>query len=60
MINDSDLNYVHEQGVLGHALCWVIDGSCLYDLPLNEIYANIFLSSDQVEDVSSEYPDLLE
>lgn len=58
MIFDNDLNYVHNPDNFGYALCWVIGEECLYDLPLSENYANMFLLSDSIEDVSSEYSNL--
>lgn len=56
MINDKSIEFVFGQGK-GTALVWVIDGECLYDLPLNNNYASIFLSATDVIDVSSEYSD---
>lgn len=58
MITDNDLKYIHDHEKLGHALSWVIDGECVYDIALNDKYAEIFLLSDTIEDVSLEYPDL--
>lgn len=56
MLNDKSLNYVKTE-VKGKALVWVIDGQCLYDLPLNKEYADMFLETDNVVDISSSYPD---
>ena len=56
MINDLDIIFNPEKGK-GKALVWVIDGECLYDLPLNNEYANIFLAGTTVMDVSTSYPD---
>jgi hypothetical protein len=56
MINDNSIEFVLEEGK-GTPLVWVIDGECLYDLPLNNNYADIFLSVTEVVDVSSDYPD---
>jgi len=56
MITDSDLEFIH-QGNNGIPLVWVIDGQCLYDLPLYPIDADMFINSDQVIDVSDNYPD---
>ena len=39
------------------ALVWVIDGQCLYDLPLLNLHANMFLNNDQVIDISAQYPE---
>ena len=37
-------------------LVWVIDQQCLYDMPVLEGYAQMFLMCTAVEDVSNEYP----
>lgn len=55
MINDTDIEFKTDQGK-GKALVWVIDGECLYDLPLNNNYADMFISVTRVVDVSSTYP----
>ena len=53
MINDDS---VFGRG--GNALVWVIDGQCLYDIPVNSLeYVAMFRESDEVLDVSNEYPD---
>lgn len=52
-IGGNDISF----GVKGIALTWVIDGDCLYDLPVSEEYADIFLNHDEVIDISDEYPD---
>jgi hypothetical protein len=44
-------------GAKGVALVWTIDGDCLYDIPVFEEYVDMFTSSDEVLDVSDEYPD---
>jgi hypothetical protein len=41
----------------GIPLVWVINGECLYDLPLSVANAEVFLTADEVVDVSSEYPE---
>lgn len=56
MINDIDIEFQSDQGK-GQALVWVIDGDCLYDLPLNKNYAGMFLATTDILDVSNEYPD---
>jgi hypothetical protein len=56
MINDKDIEFQFGQGS-GKALVWTIDGDCLYDLPLNNVYADMFLSVTDILDVSDEYPD---
>jgi len=55
MINDNSIEFVSGEGK-GTPLVWVIDEECLYDLPLNNNYADMFLSVTEVVDVSSEYP----
>lgn len=57
ILNDVDIEYVYNQGVSGIPLVWVIDNQCLYDAPILAEYGEIFLSSDQVLDVSADYPD---
>lgn len=39
------------------ALVWVIDRQCLYDLPLSNLHANMFLNNDEVLDISDQYPE---
>lgn len=56
MITDQDIEFDINKGY-GKALVWIIDGDCLYDLPLNLDYAEIFLSYDDILDVSHEYPE---
>ncbi len=56
MLNDTDLEFTYS-GTPGVALVWVIDGECLYDLPLSVEHAEIFLNADQVVDISEEYPE---
>ena len=56
MITDDDLNFVF-QGNPGIPLVWVIDGECLYDLPLSPTDADMFMNHDEVMDVSNDYPD---
>lgn len=56
MITDADLEFIH-QGNNGVPLVWVIDGQCLYDLPLYPIDADMFMNHDEVIDVSVNYPD---
>ncbi len=51
---------INEQNIIGSygdALVWVIDNQCLYDLPILQEYVSIFTESDEVLDVSDEYPD---
>jgi hypothetical protein len=55
MLTDNNINFVHN-GVNGTALVWVIEEDCLYDLPLSVEHAQIFLDTDEVIDISEEYP----
>lgn len=58
MLTDSSILYVRgNDGIDGVALVWVIDGECVYDIPIWQEYQDIFLNSDSVTDVSSLYPD---
>jgi hypothetical protein len=56
MFTDKDLEWIEgtspEESM---ALVWVIDGQCLYDLPILNYYADIFLNHDEVVDVSDQY-----
>lgn len=56
MITDSDLEFIHT-GNHGVPLVWIIDGQCLYDLPLYPVDADMFMNNDYVVDVSENYPD---
>jgi hypothetical protein len=56
MINDTTVAFTGNFGK-GKALVWIIDGDCLYDLALDNNYADMFLSVTSAEDVSSSYPD---
>ena len=55
-LTDLDIEFTYN-GVRGIALVWVIDGDCLYDLPLSVEHAEIFMSADEVQNISSEYPE---
>lgn len=50
MINQDDVF-----GTGGDALVWIIDGDCLYDIPVIEQYVSMFTESDEVLDVTDEY-----
>jgi len=52
MINDDSV-----YGSGGDALVWVIDGDCLYDIPVLAEHVSMFTESDEVIDVSEDYPD---
>ena len=54
MLTDESIKYV-KTDIKGTALVWVIDGRCLYDLPLNKQYADIFLNADSVIDISNQH-----
>ena len=55
-LTDIDIEFVYN-GEPGVALVWVIDGDCLYDLPLSAEHAEAFLTADEVVDISADYPD---
>jgi hypothetical protein len=48
MITDRDIIYTYDKEIPAVALVWVIDGQCLYDLPLAMKHGLIFLESDEV------------
>jgi hypothetical protein len=56
MLTDKSIDFVFE-GEKGIAVVWVIDTQCLYDLPLSEYHASIFLEATEVVDISEEYPE---
>lgn len=56
MLNDTNIIFNYN-GIPGVPLTWVIDQECLYDLPLSEEHANIFLNADSIIDISIQYPD---
>jgi hypothetical protein len=41
----------------GIPLVWIIDGQCLFDLAVKPEYISVFTESDEILDVSDEYPD---
>ena len=61
MLKDINIQFVAGNdvafGAKGVALVWTIDGDCLYDIPVFEEYVPMFTSSDEILDVSDEYPD---
>jgi hypothetical protein len=58
MLTDTDITYFRGEGnVDGVALVWVIDGDCLYDIPTWQEYVDMFTVSDEIIDISSDYPD---
>lgn len=56
MIKEEDITFVF-QGTPGIPLVWVIDGQCLYDLPLYPTDADMFMNHDEVLDISDQYPE---
>ena len=58
MLKDRDIEFVPltplEESV---ALVWIIDNQCLYDLPLLNTHADMFLNHDEILDISDDYPD---
>lgn len=58
MLTDSSILYVRENdGINGVPLVWVIDGECLYDIPTTREHADMFTLSDEIVDISEDYPD---
>jgi hypothetical protein len=58
MLTDNHLIYTRgNDGIDGVALCWIIDGECLYDIPTWQEYVEMFTASDEVLDISADYPD---
>ena len=57
MLTDLDIVFTRgNDGINGIPLVWVIDQQCLYDIPVWEEYVEMFTSSDEVLDMSEEYP----
>jgi hypothetical protein len=57
MLTDIQIQYTRgNDGINGIPLVWIIDGQCVYDIPVWETYKDMFVSSDLVIDVSSSYP----
>ena len=57
MLTDLSILYVRgNDGIDGVPLVWVIDGECLYDIPVWQEYKDMFTNSDSVMDISSLYP----
>ena len=55
MLTDSSILYARgNDGMDGVALVWVIDGECLYDIPIWQEYSDMFLNSEEIIDISSE------
>ena len=56
MITDELLSFTYK-GVRGVPLVWVIDTQCVYDLPLSQEHAAIFMEADEILDISEDYPE---
>jgi len=56
MLTDNDLifNYTGTPGV---ALGWILDGICVYTIPLSVEHAKLFTDTTKVVDISENYPD---
>lgn len=56
MLTDNDIifNYTGTPGV---ALGWILDETCVYTIPLSVEHSQIFTESDEVIDISEDYPD---
>jgi hypothetical protein len=58
MLTDNHILYVRgNDGMDGVALCWIIDGDCLYDIPTWQEYVEMFTAHDEVIDISADYPE---
>ena len=55
MIKESEIVLNGTEGIKGVALVWVINEDCLYDIPIKPEYSDMFMTSDTIEDVTSEY-----
>ena len=58
MLTDKDLIFSPgNDGIKGLPLVWIIDGECLYDIPVWPVYEEMFVAHDEVIDISEYYPD---
>lgn len=58
MLEEINVKFVAgNDGATGKALVWIIDGQCLYDMPVFTEYVSLFTESDEIIDISDEYPD---
>jgi hypothetical protein len=57
VVTDNDVEILVAIVPTGEPLVWVIDGDCLYDLPVKDEYVDMFLNFNTIYDVSEEYPD---
>jgi hypothetical protein len=55
MLTDKDITFAYD-GNPGIPLVWVIDTDCVYDLPLSKEHADIFLTHDEVIEITEQYP----
>lgn len=56
LLTDIDIEFTFN-GTPGVPLVWVINGECVYDLPLSVEHSEVFLNADQVLDISSDHPE---
>lgn len=56
MLTDQDIIFTY-QGVQGVPLGWVLDDTCVYTIPLSVEHSKMFTDSDEVVDISDQYPD---
>jgi hypothetical protein len=56
MLTDQSLEFTYA-GTRGVPLVWVIDTQCVYDLPMSQEHASIFIEADEVVDISEDYPE---
>lgn len=56
MLTNQDIIFTY-QGTPGIALGWVLDETCVYTIPLSVEHAQMFTDSDEVLDISEDYPD---
>lgn len=57
LLTDLDIEYTYDKDKPSLPLVWVLDGQCVYDIPTPLAYAQIFLSVDEVVDISADYPE---
>lgn len=55
-LTDIDIEFVF-MGTPGVALVWVIGEDCVYDIPVSQEHAEIFLTADEIADISEQNPD---
>lgn len=58
MLTDNNLLYTRgNDGINGVAIAWVIEGEVPYCIPTWQEFADMFISHDEVVDISLDYPD---